>query len=217
MFPTSTIETGWEPWEGWSPDFAIPEHRLCIAMANRVDADTEDRLAAIDWRLIVLPSGAASNNLSIHAANTIRNTIISSLNTVDILEESNGSIQYPQMSGDAGWDLVTCESTVCQPGQTADVPTGLKLALPNHLYGVVQARSSTSKKSLIVLPGVIDAGYRGEIFAMVYNLSDLPVTIKQGSRVAQLLFFNRVQGVNLRLTSKLRPSERGGWGFGSTG
>ena len=91
------------------------------------------------------------------------------------------------------------------------------MALPNHLYAVVQARSSTSKKNLLILPGVIDAGYRGQIFVMAYNLSNKSIIISKGDRIAQLLIFQRVPWLQIEYVDNLRPSERGHMGFGSTG
>jgi dUTP pyrophosphatase len=70
---------------------------------------------------------------------------------------------------------------------------------------------------MLILPGVIDAGYRGQIFAMAFNPTDAQIVIKKGERVAQLLFFQRVTGLTTTVVSELRPSDRLTKGFGSSG
>jgi dUTP pyrophosphatase len=91
------------------------------------------------------------------------------------------------------------------------------MAIPDHLYGLVQARSSTSKQELLVLPGLIDPGWRGKILVMTYNLADSSTVIKEGKSIAQMIFLHRVLGLNREDVTRLRPSDRQDRGFGSTG
>lgn len=65
-------------------------------------------------------------------------------------------------------------------------------------------------------PGTIDADYRGEVQVLLVNLSDQPVTLKRGERIAQLVIA-RVEQAQLVEVADLSPSERGAGGFGSTG
>uniref|UniRef100_A0A8C6YU31 dUTPase-like domain-containing protein n=1 Tax=Nothoprocta perdicaria TaxID=30464 RepID=A0A8C6YU31_NOTPE len=74
-------------------------------------------------------------------------------------------------------------------------------------------RSSAGVAGLIVLPGVIDADYTGEIMVAVYTLNP-PLIIPKGTRIAQLLIFKR-QDPEVPLPSAVL--DRGGQGFGSTG
>lgn len=96
------------------------------------------------------------------------------------------------------------------------IPTGIKLEMPNNIWCTINARSSASKKMIITPDSIIDAGYRGELFAVVFNLGFEDVHIKAGDRVAQVIFHERML-VDIEEVAKVSPSERGESGFGSTG
>lgn len=121
----------------------------------------------------------------------------------------------------AGLDLladVTAPLTLA-PLERTLVPTGLALELPAGFEGQVRPRSGLAvKQGLTVLnaPGTIDADYRGEVQALVINLSSAPVTISRGDRVAQLVIAP-VTRAELRETDSLSDTVRGSAGFGSTG
>jgi dUTP pyrophosphatase len=70
--------------------------------------------------------------------------------------------------------------------------------------------------TLLNTPGLIDAGYRGELQVLLVNLGDTPVKLSRGDRIAQLVV-QRVERVTLTPVSELPPSTRGTGGFGSTG
>lgn len=120
---------------------------------------------------------------------------------------------------DAGFDLVTSETVTIPPGAFADVPCGISLELPEGTWGLVTGRSSALRKAgLLIHSGVIDQGYRGPIFAGAFNLTDKPVDVLQGSRVAQLIVLNNAsRRVDPVKADALSPSKRGEAGFGSTG
>ena len=122
--------------------------------------------------------------------------------------------------GDAGLDLRSRESLRLGPGQRAMVPTGVTLALPPGYVALVCPRSGLASRhgiGLVNAPGVIDAGYRGEISVVIINHD--PATdyeIQRGDRIAQLL----VQPVSMAAlvpVERLPGSHRGSDGFGSTG
>lgn len=96
------------------------------------------------------------------------------------------------------------------------IPTGIKLEMPNNIWCTISARSSASNQMLITPDSIIDAGYRGEFFAVVFNIGFADVHIKAGDRVCQVIFHERVLA-NMIEVDKLSPSERGESGFGSTG
>ena len=104
------------------------------------------------------------------------------------------------------------------PGERKLIPTDIKLEIPKGYWVAVEARSSTSKQSLIVPKGVIDEGYRGEIFAQIINVGNKPVTIHHGDRLVQLILQkNETNGLIIEETDTLSASERGESGFGSSG
>lgn len=124
-------------------------------------------------------------------------------------------------AGAAGLDLlaaITTEITL-QPLARALVPTGISIALPLGYEGQVRPRSGLAlKQGITVLnaPGTIDADYRGEVGVILINLSDAPVTLKRGERIAQLLLA-KVERLAWDEVAALPTTERGAGGFGSTG
>ena len=122
--------------------------------------------------------------------------------------------------GDAGADLCTRVDVVLEPGERALVPTGVALALPVGYAGFVHARSGLAARhglAVVNAPGVIDAGYRGEVQVALVNLDPRePVRLSRGDRVAQLVV-QRVEQVRFTETGRLPGSARGADGYGSTG
>lgn len=123
---------------------------------------------------------------------------------------------YP---GDAGWDLVVERDVSIWTGHFADVPHGISIEMPPTMWGLITGRSSTiRRRGLLVVNGIIDSGYRGELFAACQNLSDKTVHIKKGERLAQLIPFRlESQGMPLRRVAELSEHDRGLNAFGSTG
>ena len=121
---------------------------------------------------------------------------------------------------DAGADLVAREdATLAAGGGRALVPTGIALAIPDGYAGFVQPRSGLALRhgvTCLNTPGLIDAGYRGEVKVLLINHGHELVTLSRGERIAQLVV-QRVERVALIPVTELAPSARGAGGFGSTG
>jgi dUTP pyrophosphatase len=127
--------------------------------------------------------------------------------------------------GDAGVDLFSALDVELAPGQRALVPTGIAVAIPHGMVGLVHPRSGLAARvglSIVNSPGTIDAGYRGEIKVALINMdSETPIVVNRGDRIAQLL----VQRVELpelvEVTSfdeaGLADTSRGDGGHGSSG
>jgi dUTP pyrophosphatase len=128
----------------------------------------------------------------------------------------------PQVAkpGDAGADLVAAGAVTLAPGQRAVVPTGLRIALPAGFMALVLPRSGLAAKhgvTLVNSPGLIDAGYRGEISVVLLNTDkESDVTLEAGDRIAQLVVLP-VTAWHSVAVSNLPGSDRGEGGFGSTG
>jgi dUTP pyrophosphatase len=122
--------------------------------------------------------------------------------------------------GDAGLDLSSSEDVVLKPGERVVVPTGFAIAIPEGHAGFVHARSGRAFKEGLALPnapGLIDAGYRGELKVLLVNLDPAePIYIQRGEKIAQLVV-QPVARAELEEVSELQPSKRGEGGFGSTG
>jgi len=122
--------------------------------------------------------------------------------------------------GDAGLDLPSRVDIVIGPGQRAMVPTGIAVAIPEGFAGFVLPRSGLAARHGIALvnsPGLIDAGYRGELTAIMINTDrSEPFQIRRGDRIAQLVI-QRIEEVTLTQVEDLDDTSRGHGGFGSTG
>jgi dUTP diphosphatase len=123
-------------------------------------------------------------------------------------------------AGDAGLDLRSTVDVNVAPGEREMVPTGLAVAIPEGHAGLVLPRSGLASKHGLTLansPGLIDAGYRGEIVCAVVNLDRTEVVpIAKGERIAQLVIV-AIPEVKPTWAEQLPPSHRGTGGFGSTG
>lgn len=121
--------------------------------------------------------------------------------------------------GDAGADLHSVEEIIIPPGERRDVGTGLALAIPEGYAGFVQPRSGLAFKHGIMVvnsPGLIDAGYRGEVRVSLYNSGREPFAVAVGERIAQLLI-QRVEEPAFVAADELPDTRRGQGGFGSSG
>lgn len=122
--------------------------------------------------------------------------------------------------GDAGLDLRSAADVVVAPGARALVPTGIAVAIPHGHAGLVLPRSGMASKLGLTLanaPGLIDAGYRGEVVLAVVNLDrEQAVSIARGDRVAQLVVVAVPEAVPV-VVEDLPDTARGVDGFGSTG
>lgn len=121
---------------------------------------------------------------------------------------------------DAGLDLAACERCEVGPGERAVVPTGLAVAIPEGYAGFVQPRSGLAARhgiSVVNSPGLVDAGYRGEVLVILLN-TDARQTfvVEPGMRVAQLVVVP-VPRVDVSEVDELPESERGPRGHGSSG
>lgn len=131
----------------------------------------------------------------------------------------NAKAPFKKHTGDAGWDLFTSEDTTIAPGETVDVHTNIKIDMPPFIFARIVGRSSTLRKhKLMVNEGIIDNGYTGELFVCIHNLSDQPFHVKQGMRLAQVIF-HTIEDVRWSRVESVKPAEgkRGDNGFGSTG
>jgi dUTP pyrophosphatase len=122
--------------------------------------------------------------------------------------------------GDAGLDLRSAVDVEVGPGERAMVATGLAVAIPEGHAGLVLPRSGLASRQGLTLanaPGLIDAGYRGELICAVVNLDpSTPVSIAKGDRIAQLVVV-AVPELEAVFVDELPPTTRGEGGFGSTG
>lgn len=127
--------------------------------------------------------------------------------------------------GDAGVDLFSAIDVELAPGHRCLVPTGIAVAIPHGMVGLIHPRSGLATRvglSIVNTPGTVDAGYRGEIKVTLINLDpQQPIAVRRGDRIAQLLV-QRVELPELVEVSSfdeagLADTTRGAGGHGSSG
>ena len=122
--------------------------------------------------------------------------------------------------GDAGVDLFSAIDLKLAPGQRELVPTGIAVAIPHGMVGLVHPRSGLAIRvglSIVNAPGTVDAGYRGELKVALLNTDAAePYDIAVGDRIAQLVVMP-VPRARFIPVAELPESVRGVGGFGSTG
>ena len=121
----------------------------------------------------------------------------------------------------AGADLYSGmeQPVTIEPGKTEFIHTGIAIAIPEGLVGLVYARSGMACKKGIAPAnkvGVIDADSRGEIMVALYNHGNEAVTVEPGDRIAQLVLTPFITAA-FDQTDSLDETDRGNGGFGSTG
>lgn len=124
---------------------------------------------------------------------------------------------YP---GDAGLDLAACERVTIGPGERAVVGTGIAVAIPEGHAGLVLPRSGLAARhglGKVNSPGLIDAGYRGEVKVILLNTDRAePFVVEPGMRIAQLVVVELPE-LELDEVDELPGSARGDGGLGSSG
>jgi len=122
--------------------------------------------------------------------------------------------------GDAGLDLSACEAVTIGAGERAAVGTGLAVEIPEGHAGLVVPRSGLALRhgvSIVNAPGVVDAGYRGEVRVILLNTDRAQeFVVEPGMRIAQLLVVPAMV-VEVVEARELTETVRGDGGFGSTG
>ena len=117
---------------------------------------------------------------------------------------------------DAGMDLYATKGGWIMPKSRKTFGTGFHAAIPAGMVGLLTSKSGMMAKQGITSRGTIDSGYTGEIKAVLFNHSWLPVRIKNGQKITQLVIMPIVIPKVL-FVDKLEDTARGDGGFGSTG
>lgn len=122
--------------------------------------------------------------------------------------------------GDAGYDLHAAERAVLEAGERTSVGTGIAVAIPDGMAGLVLPRSGLAARhgiTLVNAPGLIDAGYRGELRVLLLNTDrEARFEVSPGDRIAQLMLVHHAAPALAEVDS-LDETARGEGGFGSTG
>ena len=141
--------------------------------------------------------------------------------TIKVIKDEGVTLPKYETLGAAGMDV---RANIKEPITLGSldrvlIPLGLKLEIPEGYEVQVRPRSGLALKHGIGMAnsiGTIDSDYRGEIGAIIVNLSKEPYTIQPQERIGQIVL-NKVSQIEWEVVEKLSESERGSGGFGSTG
>lgn len=143
---------------------------------------------------------------------------------VQIFVEPGAQAPVQATPGAAGWDLAARIGVPLRlnPGDRAEVPTGLWLAIPVGFEGQIRPRSGLAREYGVTVanaPGTVDSDYRGEVRVLMVNHGPRAVIIPPGDRIAQLVIapVPRVRLAVVGSVEALGTTARGEGGFGSTG
>lgn len=135
-------------------------------------------------------------------------------------DSATAKIPHRQYAGDAGLDLEVSQYQAVMPGATVRLPHNIAVELPPSTFGIIVPRSSTlPNKGLVVMTGIIDPGFRGEVQTVVYNPTKRTVTVNSNERLSQLLVLPLLSVTVEEVSDpeSLSKSDRGEAGFGSSG
>lgn len=139
--------------------------------------------------------------------------------TVDTRVAEFGKCSIPSKAhdSDAGFDVYAAEYGRILPKTWGYVKLGMKTAIPDGYFALVLPRSGlAARHGLMVHPGLIDAGYRGEWVAMIFNAGQEDFGWAMGDRIAQAVILPIIPASFVQV-AELDETERGHHGFGSTG
>src|SRR5438045_645137 len=124
---------------------------------------------------------------------------------IKLLEDGLPVPRY-QHQGDAGLDLPSRIDYRLEPGERARIPTGIAVAIPRGYAGFVMVRSGLAARhgiACVNAPGLIDAGYRGEIVIILLNTDRRePFVIRRGDRIAQLVLQKVIEATFLTVDDR---------------
>lgn len=117
---------------------------------------------------------------------------------------------------DAGYDVYNPEEVTLYPNQIKKVALGIAIEIRRGEMCTIRSRSSTKARGVACAENTCDAGYTGQLFAMMVNHTTEPVVFKKNERIVQLVFVNINHSDEL-IQGPLPVLSRGSKGFGSSG
>ena len=140
-----------------------------------------------------------------------------------LIKKLNSKVQLPKYKtdGSSGMDLMAfVENSInLKPQQSALIPTGISIAIPEDTEVQIRPRSGLAVKSNISVlntPGTIDSDYRGEIKIILFNHGKEEFVINNNDRIAQMILMPVIKA-EFEEVENLPKTLRGSGGFGSTG
>ena len=140
-----------------------------------------------------------------------------------LVKKLNPKAELPKYKteGSSGMDLMALieKPITIKPQNSALIPTGLSIAIPEDTEVQIRPRSglaATSSISVLNTPGTIDSDYRGEIKIILFNHGKEEFIVNNGDRIAQMILMPVIKA-EFEEIKELPKTVRGSGGFGSTG
>ena len=140
-----------------------------------------------------------------------------------LVKKLNSKVKLPsyKTEGSSGMDLIAFvdKPIEIKPNNSALIPTGLSIAIPEDCEAQIRPRSGLAAKSNISVlntPGTIDSDYRGELKVILFNHGNKEFIVKNDERIAQMVL-TPILKVDFEEVDSLPDTVRGAGGFGSTG
>lgn len=118
---------------------------------------------------------------------------------------------------DAGFDLRADGDFIIKPKSFEIIPTGTRVCAPPGYFYLVVPRSSMILRGGLIQPGTIDPTYTGELMVPLQNMTDLPIPVCKGERIAQIVFFPVISPAFREVQNFENQEGRGNSGWGSSG
>jgi len=140
-----------------------------------------------------------------------------------LVKKLNSKVTLPsyKTEGSSGMDLIAFvdKPIEIKPKNSALIPTGLSIAIPEDCEVQIRPRSGLAAKSNISVlntPGTIDSDYRGELKVILFNHGNKEFVVNNNERIAQMVL-TPILKVDFEEVDSLPVTVRGAGGFGSTG
>jgi len=135
--------------------------------------------------------------------------------TLRIPVKRGAKLPYKGTKESAGHDIYFPAHTILPPGQQTCIPLKLHTRVPPGYFIKLFGRSSIEREGVILLAGLVDSDYTGEIQAVFWNLSTEAIEFNKGQRVCQAVVL-KTHEVEFYHVDNLPTTDRGANGFGST-
>lgn len=136
--------------------------------------------------------------------------------TLNIMLDNGAIAPTRAHETDAGLDLYARDTQIVPAKESAIFDTGVHVELIPGTVGMVKSKSGLNVKHGITSEGVIDAGYTGSIVVKLYNHRGFDYKVNAGDKISQLVIMP-ILTPSVKIVDKLKETERGNGGFGSTG
>ena len=133
---------------------------------------------------------------------------------IKVIQFANYRTPVRAHHNDSGADCFAACTVTIPAGKVAKVPTGVGVELPDGYDIVVHCKSGLSTKGIWASNAPVDAGYRGEIHAILYNTTDEDYVIHAGEKIGQFVMRPVMYP---DFVTDFEEESRGSNGFGSTG